>query len=369
MTGHQPGMPGTVPAILSAKPPADKDFRVRSGRLGAPVAERGRAPAPDALNSADMSPVPAQWSPGSWPDGAAASPPRFGSLDRLTVGYIVVAAAVLVAHFLGWRGAEPTSAETLWLLVAYLLVIALAVLAPIARARAPGHSFLGEWYPAIVMGGLYSTVGLLNSQSGDIGIFDSVVQQWELALFGRQVAYDWIRAMPWPTLSFVLHLSYLSYYILVIAAPLGFWFSQRRGEAREAIFALSLCFFVCYAVFLVFPVAGPPYLWGFPDNPATRVWPAQWVHQVLAWGDAYGSAFPSSHVAVSVVATYCAFRSLPWLGWVLLGPTIGIFFAVVYCQIHYGVDALAGLAVGLAVSVVTPHLRSGRDLRRVRDEG
>ncbi|MEO8032100.1 MAG: phosphatase PAP2 family protein [Gemmatimonadota bacterium] len=296
--------------------------------------------------------------------------PRVDSLDRVTVGYICIATVVLIAHFMGWRGASPTAAETVWLLVAHLLVIALAILAPISRARAKTHSFLAEWYPAIVMGGLYSTVGLLNSTSGSIVTFDGMVQNWELAVFGRMVAYDWIRAMPNPALSAVLHLCYLSYYVLVLVAPLGFWFTRKRGEARQAIFAASFCFFVCYAVFLVFPVAGPFYFWPFPDNAATRIWPAELVHRVVFRGDAYGSAFPSSHVAVSVVATFYAFRGSKVLGWILLVPTIGIFFGVVYSQIHYGVDALAGLAVGLGVSLIVPHIRSGHDLtagRRVGD--
>lgn len=289
--------------------------------------------------------------------------PRVDSLDRLTVGYICIATVVLIAHFMGWRGASPTAAETVWLLVAHLLVITLAILAPISRARAKTHSFLAEWYPAIVMGSLYSTIGLLNSTSGSIPTFDGMVQNWELAVFGRMVAYDWIRAMPNPVLSAVLHLCYLSYYVLVIAAPLGFWFTGKRGEARQAIFAASFCFFVCYAVFLLFPVRGPLYIWPFPDNAATQIWPAQLAQRVVLRGDAYGSAFPSSHVAVSVVATFYAFRGSRRLGWILLVPTIGIFFGVVYSQIHYGVDALAGLAVGLGVSLLVPHVRSGHDLK------
>lgn len=303
----------------------------------------------------------------SIPDRRQAASPRWiraGSLDRVTLGYIVISSIVLAAHHLGWRGADPTRSETAWLLCAQVLVVALAVLAPLARAGSHSHSFLGEWYPAIVMGGLYATVGLLNSESGDIPLYDGIVQHWELALFGREPAYDLIRQLPYPWLSAVLHLCYLSYYALIVAAPLGFWFTRRRGEAREAIFAISLCFFVCYAIFLVFPVAGPPYFWSYADNPATRIWPARLVHHVIAVGDAYGSAFPSSHVAVAVTATFFAFRGSRVLGWILLGPTVGIFFAVVYCQIHYGVDALAGLAVGLGVSLLVPRIRSGDDLRR-----
>jgi membrane-associated phospholipid phosphatase len=289
---------------------------------------------------------------------------RLGSLERITLGYTAIATVVLAAHFQGWRGAEPTAREAAWLLTAYLLVVTLAILAPIARARCPNRpSLLAEWYPAIVMAGLYSTVGLLNSGSGDgVVVFDAMVQRWEMAIFGRQIAYEWIRAMPFPALSSALHVCYLSYFPLVIAAPASLWAIKRYDEAREAIFALSLVFFICYALFLLFPVSGPPYFWGFPDNPATRVWSARMVHELVAWGDAWGSAFPSSHVAAAVAATFFAFRGSRRLGWILLVPTLGIFIGVVYCGIHYGVDALAGLAVGLGVSWLTPLVRTSRPL-------
>jgi len=39
-------------------------------------------------------------------------------------------------------------------------------------------------------------------------------------------------------------------------------------------------------------------------------------------------------------------RSSPRLGLVLLIATFLLTVGVVYCQMHYGVDALAGLAVG-----------------------
>jgi membrane-associated phospholipid phosphatase len=73
-------------------------------------------------------------------------------------------------------------------------------------------------------------------------------------------------------------------------------------------------------------------------------------------GDSWGTAFPSSHVAGSVVAVVFAFRGWKPLGWILLVPTVGIFFAVTYLQIHYGIDALAGLAVAGLMSVIAPRL-------------
>ena len=290
------------------------------------------------------------------------------ALDRLTVLYVAAASILLVAHVANWRDARPTRWETECLVASHVLALVFALLAPVVRERAPGEdSFVAEWYPVMVMVGLYAGVGLLNTGAGGATIaFDGTVQRWELAVFGRQIAYDWIRAEPSPLLSWVLHLSYLSYYFLVIAAPAALWHLGRRQAARQAIFAISLTFFACYLAFLLFPVAGPLYAWPLPSNAATAVWPARVVRGLLAHGDAWGSAFPSSHVAASVVATVFAFRGWRRLGWILLVPTVGILFAVVYGQIHYGVDALGGLVIAGAVAVATPRLCRGRCVRMSR---
>ena len=69
---------------------------------------------------------------------------------------------------------------------------------------------------------------------------------------------------------------------------------------------------------------------------------AAWL---LDHGDSWGAAFPSSHVAASVVATGMALRYWRPVGLVLLPFTAGLILAVVYGQFHYAADALAGLMV------------------------
>src|SRR6185503_2069928 len=80
-------------------------------------------------------------------------------------------------------------------------------------------------------------------------------------------------------------------------------------------------------------------------NAATEVGPARFAAWLLDRGDSWGAAFPSSHVAASVVATGMALRYWRALGLVLLPFTAGLILAVVYGQFHYAVDALAGLIV------------------------
>ena len=156
-----------------------------------------------------------------------------------------------------------------------------------------------------------------------------------------------------------MHAAYLSYYVILAGAPLGLWLRGRREGARRTVFLVMATFYVCYSVFLLFPVAGPRYLFPPAGNAATAVPVAVFAHRLLEGGSAWGTAFPSSHVAAALVAATCAFRGLRPLGAFLLPAAVLLSLATVYCQFHYAVDALAG--AGLALAALFADRRAGYD--------
>lgn len=263
---------------------------------------------------------------------------RWTAVDLATLAYIAVATGAVLL----FADSDPASLK--YLLFAHVLIIALIVLVPQARAAGPVGHFIADWYPMLLLGALYGEVGVLNL---DFGYHhDLAIQHLEQWVFGSQLSYRWIRAMPNPALSWVLHSCYLAYYLIVLLSPLGLWLSGRRDAARLTIFATVTTFYLCYLAFLFFPVAGPRYAFALADNAATGVWPARAAQWLLDQGDSWGAAFPSSHVAGALVATACALRFWRPLGFALLPWTVGLVFAVVYGQFHYAVDALSGLLVG-----------------------
>src|SRR5205814_1997527 len=147
----------------------------------------------------------------------------------------------------------------------------------------------------------------------------------------------------------------LVYIAFATAAVLAFSGHDHAGwnlllTAHGLIVVLVLiAFYLCYVVFLFFPVAGPRYAFDLAHNRATGVWPARATQWLLDRGDSWGAAFPSSHVAAAVVAAVCALRYWRRLGLVLAPFTIGLVLSVVYGQFHYAVDAVAGLIVAGAV--------------------
>src|SRR5207249_1916502 len=266
---------------------------------------------------------------------------RFTAVDLVTLLYVAVATVAVLAFTAddrtGWD----------WLLLAHALLVALVLLAPRAREAGRVGRFLGDWYPMLLLGGLYAEVGVLNV---DVGYqHDVTIQRLELWVFGSQVSYRWIREWPNPVFSWIMHICYIAYYAILCASPLGLWLSGRRDAARRTIFAVMITFYLCYVVFLFFPVAGPRYAFDLAHNAATEIWPARATQWLLDRGDSWGAAFPSSHVAAAVVATICALRYWRPLGLALVPLTLGLVLSVVYGQFHYAVDAVSGLFVAGAV--------------------
>jgi hypothetical protein len=220
---------------------------------------------------------------------------------------------------------------------------------PRARRSGAVGRFIGDWYPLLLVTALYTEIGLVNLAGGRA--HDRIVQGWEDALFGGQPGRDWIRSSPSVWLSWVLHLGYLAYYPITVAAPLGCWMTGRREAMARAMTTIAATFYVCYLTFLLFPVMGPRHAFPLADNAATRTAIAEVTHGFLGHVAAWGAAFPSSHVAVSVAATAVALIEWRALGLALVVPTALLALGSVYGQFHYAVDALAGTAVGLAVAV------------------
>ena len=100
-------------------------------------------------------------------------------VDVATLIYIGVATAAVIILTGGDRTA------TISFMGAHLLAVGLVLLAPQARAAGPVGSFIGEWYPMVLLGGLYAEVGVLNF---DVGFHhDLAIQRLEQWVFGSQV--------------------------------------------------------------------------------------------------------------------------------------------------------------------------------------
>lgn len=277
-------------------------------------------------------------------------------VDRLTVGYLVLAPVALLG--------PGRPAAWLALLAAHGVVVAAIVLR--ARRRAAERDVggatarvrhgLGLWYPLLLMPFLYAELRLLNQSLGS-GYHDGAIIAVEGALFGTQPAQTLAGALPYPLLSELLHLGYISYYVLIYGPPLVLFLKRRQSAFTEMVFYEMLTFYVCYLIFVFFPVQGPRYLWpappGVPDGPVRAL-----ALRILEAGSSRGAAFPSSHVAVAVMQALLAFRLLPRLAPFVAVLAVLLGLGAVYGGFHYATDVVAGAALALIVFSVAGRLRT-----------
>lgn len=282
---------------------------------------------------------------------AKAEPLR--AVDLLLLGYLTIVSVVAALRL-------PANPDGWWLLLAHaffgvlLFLITRPGLGPVGRT-------IREIYPLLLLPALYSELDILNS--GGVRVYDALVQRWEVLLFGGQISQEWWRWAPSRSWSTVFHAAYLSYYLIISAPALYFAWKGDLQAVRRFVLVVIATFVLCYLAFIFFPVAGPYYLFPRPDRWFLDNLPARLTYDALSTGSSFGAAFPSSHVAAAVAATLAAARSSRGLGLLLAGPTLLLTLGVVYCQMHYGVDALGGLAVGVLVTWVVSTSSSGKRKR------
>lgn len=272
-----------------------------------------------------------------------AAPPAHSSApaDRTIGASLALIAAYLVLTL--WPAVRYARATgDLGVLVAHVALLAVA--ATLAATRAPRLRIVRDLVPLSVGAFLYVELRWLIPGVGRPHA-DAVVVAWEHLLFPANPSATWAPALPSRLVSEALHLAYASYYLLVLLPPVLLYLRRRRLEYARTMLALVLVYAICFLTYLLFPVDGPRYLVGAASAPEGPV--RAFVLHLLAAGSSRGTAFPSSHVAASVVASLCALRFQCPVGVVVAVSTLGLALGTVYGGFHYAVDALVGGIVGL----------------------
>jgi membrane-associated phospholipid phosphatase len=227
-------------------------------------------------------------------------------------------------------------------LVAHLCALALALLMLAPRDGVPRA--VRDAIPLLLGPFLYVELRWLVPGAGRPH-GDATVIAWEQRWFPGNPSSTWAHASHPVLLSEALHFAYASYYALILLPPILLYARHRRSEYARTLLALVLVYGACFSVYLLFPVDGPRFLFGpapAPDGPVRRL-----VLSILASGSSRGTAFPSSHVAASAVASLCALRFQRRIGVVVSVLTVGLTLATVYGGFHYAIDAVAGLITGI----------------------
>lgn len=221
-------------------------------------------------------------------------------------------------------------------------------------------ALLGWWYPDT-----YAFNCVLPN-------LDHVFATWEQSVFGCQPALLFSQKCSGWLFSELMDLGYVSYYPMIVATVLFYFFCREKQFLRTSFIILA-AFFIFYVIFVALPVAGPQYYYlaagvdqiaagHFPDvglyfethSEALPIpGPDGFFHGLLTdahnAGERPTAAFPSSHVGITTLLMWLAWRTKNRiLFYVMLPLAVLMFFATFYIQAHYAIDALVGLLVGTA---------------------
>ncbi|MEW6571791.1 MAG: phosphatase PAP2 family protein [Nitrospirota bacterium] len=150
-----------------------------------------------------------------------------------------------------------------------------------------------------------------------------------------------------PLLTDLMQIAYSTYYFIPITFGIVLLRNNQREEFSRSLFLILLCFYLSYLGYILFPALGPRFaishLQGADLEGLIVAEPIQNLLNYLEGKKR--DAFPSGHIAVTVLVLYLAFKFKRGFFWICLPIVLALIFSTVYCRYHYVVDVIAGLGL------------------------
>lgn len=196
---------------------------------------------------------------------------------------------------------------------------------------------------------------------------DHLFAGYEQLLFNCQPALLFSETINNPVFAELMHLGYASYFPLIAVVTL-FYFIWRYTEFNRAVFVILASFFLYYVIFIFLPVTGPQYYYAAVglDDIAQGIFPNlhdyfathdealpmpgnsngffyQCVASAHETGERPTAAFPSSHVGITTILLFLAWRTKNRLLFYCIIPFYVLMcLATVYIRAHYAIDVIGG---------------------------
>ena len=154
------------------------------------------------------------------------------------------------------------------------------------------------------------------------------------------------------------HFAYFCYYPMIAGLPTYLYFKNKEGF-KELIFNLTFVFYFCYFFYSLVPVVGGRY---FPEGyQLAHSYRYGFFTRLMAFiynhSGHWGGAFPSSHIAITIVLTIAGLKYVRKWGYVFCVIAFFLSISTVYCHYHWFIDAVAGIVTGIAGYFVANWIR------------
>jgi membrane-associated phospholipid phosphatase len=226
------------------------------------------------------------------------------------------------------------------------IVGGIAVLIRSSRNRNRGIlHFARHWYPLPLYIFFFEELqGLVHAIFTNW--FDGALTAFDHALFGVHPSV-WLAQFANPQLNDFMQFFYMTYFLYLVMLPALLYFSREYNAFWSVMVSTAIAHYSVYVISVLLPIESPYYsLASVNKTPLVGGYFTDLIGLVERFGRVHGAAFPSAHVAGSMVAILAAWRYRRSLFWLCL-PFFGCMcVATVYGRYHYAADVFAGLVVG-----------------------
>ena len=263
-------------------------------------------------------------------------------IAKLWIWYPLTAAALVL-----WGGLA-TSDPALRLGRFVLLHLGLALLAALLGRCCPGSRVVWSAFTAIGLPAVFSAVGWV------LPMVHPEPYEWCWIAWDRWLVGDdpipMLHRTLWPLFTEVLHVCYVGFYLVPVAALLGIAARRDGRNFDAALVAVAFGFQTSYLGYLLWPTLGPNRL-GLWEQPYEGLALTEPVRAFIAVAEAnHWDCFPSGHTMLSLLSLWLAWRHARGVFWALLPCVLLIVYATVALCYHYVSDVLAGAGgCGLAL--------------------
>jgi membrane-associated phospholipid phosphatase len=263
-----------------------------------------------------------------------------GAFEWLTLGYL----SLLNTLILVFHGNLPHAWQYIFIhqsLAASILALAWAA----ARGRNEYLRFARHWYPLALYVFLFEELGRLVHLVFQ-GWFDRWMIQFDYALVGVHPSV-WLAHFASPALNDFMQAAYMTYFAYLIVLPAALYARGERKAFWEVMTSTAAAQYAIYLISVLLPIESPYYsLAALQHVSLSGGFSTSLINWIERYGRVHGAAFPSAHVAGSMVAMMASWRYRRRLFWVCLPFFASMMVATVYGRYHYIADVLAGLATG-----------------------
>src|SRR5580704_17343209 len=217
-----------------------------------------------------------------------------------------------------------------YVLVHFAIGVGIALLARRAMAsRNFAVQFARHWYPLPLYIFFFEELqGLVHVIFP--GWFDRWLIQFDYGFAGVHPSV-WLARFSNPALNDFMQFAYMTYFLYLVLLPAILYAEKDRLAFWNVMVSTAVANYIVYAIAVLFPIESPYHtLAALNTTPLAGGYFTTLIEFIERFGRVHGGAFPSAHVAGSMVAILASWRYRRWLFCICLPFFISMCVATVY---------------------------------------